>query len=148
MRVMGLDVGDKRIGVAISDPLGWTAQPHAAYVRTNPAQDFAHLARICHENQGTRIVVGWPLNMKGSIGPRAQLVQGFAEQLSAVTGLAVEFWDERLSTKSAERTLLAADVSRRKRKRVIDKLAAAHILQAYLDSHRRESWFDENHNKL
>jgi putative Holliday junction resolvase len=75
-------------------------------------------------------------------------VQGFAEQLSAVTGLAVEFWDERLSTKSAERTLLAADVSRRKRKRVIDKLAAAHILQAYLDSHRRESWFDENHNKL
>ncbi|MGI6469108.1 MAG: Holliday junction resolvase RuvX [Syntrophomonadaceae bacterium] len=148
MRVMGLDVGDKRIGVAISDPLGWTAQPHAVIVRTNPAQDFAHLARICHENQVTRIVVGWPLNMNGSIGPRAQLVQGFAEQLSAVTGLAVEFWDERLSTKSAERTLLAADVSRRKRKRVIDKLAAAHILQAYLDSHRRESWFDENHNKL
>jgi putative Holliday junction resolvase len=145
---MGLDVGDKRIGVAISDPLGWTAQPHAVIVRTNPAQDFAHLARICHENQVTRIVVGWPLNMNGSIGPRAQLVQGFAEQLSAVTGLAVEFWDERLSTKSAERTLLAADVSRRKRKRVIDKLAAAHILQAYLDSHRRESWFDENHNKL
>ena len=143
-----MEVGDKRIGVSISNPLGWTAQPHAVIVRTNPAQDFAHLARICHENQVTRIVVGWPLNMNGSIGPRAQLVQGFAEQLSAVTGLAVEFWDERLSTKSAERTLLAADVSRRKRKRVIDKLAAAHILQAYLDSHRRESWFDENHNKL
>ena len=89
MRVMGLDVGDKRIGVAISDPLGWTAQPHAVIVRTNPAQDFAHLARICHENQVTRIVVGWPLNMNGSIGPRAQLVQGFAEQLSAVTGLAL-----------------------------------------------------------
>jgi len=134
---MGLDVGDKRIGVALSDPLGWTAQPHSVVQSTNPAQDFAHLARICHENQVEKIVVGWPLNMNGSVGPRAQLVQSFAEQLSVFTGIEVVLWDERLSTKSAERTLLAADMSRSKRKRVIDKLAAVYILQGYLDNLNR-----------
>ncbi|HCF50251.1 MAG TPA: Holliday junction resolvase RuvX [Syntrophomonas sp.] len=137
MRIMGLDVGDKRIGVALSDPLGWTAQPHSVLLRNDPARDFAHLARLCAENQIEKIVVGLPLNMNGTIGPRAELVQGFAAQLSSFTGIEVEFWDERLSTKSAERTLLAADVSRRKRRQVIDKLAAVHILQGYLDRHSR-----------
>lgn len=148
MRIMGLDVGDKRIGVAISDPMGWTAQPHSVVHRTSQSQDFAHLAELCSAQQIEIIVVGLPLNMNGSVGPRAELVRQFAAELSAFTGLGVDFWDERLSTKSAERTLLAADVSRQKRKGVIDKLAAVHILQGYLDSRSRLDRFDENPNKL
>lgn len=148
MRIMGLDVGDKRIGVAISDPMGWTAQPHTVLHRTNPAHDFARLSEQCREWQIEKLVVGLPLNMNGSVGPRAQLVREFAEQLSAVTGIEVEYWDERLSTKSAERTLLEADMSRRKRKGVVDKLAAVYILQGYLDNRSRSDRFDENRNKL
>lgn len=148
MRIMGLDVGDKRIGVAISDPMGWTAQPHTVMHRTNPEHDFARLSEICRDWQIEKLVVGLPLNMNGSVGPRAQLVREFAEQLSAVAGIEVEYWDERLSTKSAERTLLEADMSRRKRKGVVDKLAAVYILQGYLDNRSRSDRFDENRNKL
>lgn len=148
MRIMGLDVGDKRIGVAISDPMGWTAQPHSVLHRTSPAHDFAYLTELCRQQQIEMIVLGLPLNMNGSVGPRAQLVRAFAAELSVSTGLAVDFWDERLSTKSAQRTLLEADVSRKKRKGVIDKLAAVHILQGYLDSRSRLDRFDETHNKL
>ncbi len=148
MRIMGLDVGDKRIGIAVSDPLGWTAQPHSVLNRKSPSQDYKRLAELCTSEQIDLLVVGLPLNMNGTVGPRAQLVQEFAAQLSAFTGLEVEYWDERLSTKSAERTLLAADVSRQKRKEVIDKLAAVHILQGYLDNRSRSDRFDENHNKL
>lgn len=134
MRIMGLDVGDKRIGVALSDPMGWTAQGHSVLQRTSPSRDYEYLSQLCAEQQVEKIVVGLPLNMNGSLGPRAELVKSFAAELSLATGLAVDFWDERLSTKSAERTLLAADVSRSKRKRVIDKLAAVNILQGYLDN--------------
>ncbi len=148
MRIMGLDVGDKRIGIAVSDPLGWTAQPHSVLTRKSPSQDFKRLAELCSIEQIERLVVGLPLNMNGTVGPRAQLVQEFAAQLSALTGLEVEYWDERLSTRSAERTLLAADVSRQKRREVIDKLAAVHILQGYLDNRSRSERFDENHSKL
>lgn len=134
MRIMGLDVGDKRIGVALSDPLGWTAQGHSVLQRSSPSRDFDYLSQLCTEWQVEKIVVGLPLNMNGSIGPRAELVKGFAAELSRATGLVVELWDERLSTRSAEQILLAADVSRRKRKQVIDKLAAVTILQGYLDN--------------
>ncbi|MFZ5626401.1 MAG: Holliday junction resolvase RuvX [Bacillota bacterium] len=136
MRIMGLDVGDKTIGIALSDPLGWTAQPLKVLRRTSLQQDLAELARLCQEQEVGKIVVGLPRNMNGTYGPRAQLVMEFKEKLEKVLGLPVETWDERLSTLAAERTLLAADVSRARRKQVVDKLAAVVILQGYLDRQR------------
>lgn len=138
MRIMGLDVGEKRIGIALSDPMGWTAQPHSVRQRKNLKQDFEHLKEICRENEVKKIVVGFPRNMNGTIGPKAKEIEKFARDLNEYIKLPMEFWDERLSSKSAERTLLEADLSRRKRKMLIDKLAAATILQAYLDRKRNE----------
>jgi len=137
MRIMGLDVGEKRIGIAISDPMGWTAQGHSVLNRRKPKDDFECLLRICREYEVKKIIIGFPLNMNGSIGPKAREVEEFARDLAEFTGLPMDFWDERLTTKSAERLLIEADVSRKKRKKVIDKLAAVNILQAYLD--RRSS---------
>lgn len=134
MRIMGLDVGEKRIGIALSDPLGWTAQGHSVLHCKNLQSDLKHLQDLCHEYEVTLIIVGLPRNMNGTLGPKAREVQEFAGQLAAYTGIEVDFWDERLTTLSAERTLLEADVSRRKRKQVIDKLAAVNILQGYLQS--------------
>lgn len=131
---MGLDVGDKRIGIAFSDPMGWTAQGHSVLHRTSPTKDFEHIKQLCHEYEVDRIVVGLPRNMNGSEGERAQLVRAFALELATLTALPVDFWDERLSTREAERVLLDADMSRRRRKDVIDKLAAVNILKGYLDS--------------
>ncbi len=136
MRIMGLDVGDKTIGIALSDLLGWTAQPLTVLRRTSLKQDLEELARICREQEVEKIVVGLPRNMNGTYGPRAQLVMEFKEKLEQALGLPVETWDERLSTAAAERTLLAADVSRARRKQVVDKLAAVVILQGYLDRQR------------
>lgn len=138
MRIMGLDVGEKRIGIALSDPMGWTAQAHSVRQRKNLKQDFEHLKEICRENEVKKIVVGFPRNMNGTIGPKAKEIEKFARDLNEYIKLPMEFWDERLSSKSAERTLLEADLSRRKRKMLIDKLAAATILQAYLDRKRNE----------
>lgn len=136
MRIMGLDVGDKTIGIALSDPMGWTAQPVTVLRRTSLKQDLEELARLCREQEVEKIVVGLPRNMNGTYGPRAQLVMEFKEKLEQALGLPVETWDERLSTAAAERTLLAADVSRARRKQVVDKLAAVVILQGYLDRQR------------
>lgn len=134
MRIMGLDVGEKRIGIALSDPMGWTAQGHSVLQRKNAAYDFGELLKICREFAVDKIVVGYPINMNGTIGPKALEIQKFAELLRDKSKLPVDLWDERLSTRSAERTLLEADVSRKKRKLVIDKVAAVNILQAYLNS--------------
>lgn len=134
MRIMGLDVGEKRIGIALSDPLGWTAQGHSVLLRKNAGHDFAALMDICRQFAVEKIIVGYPLNMNGTIGPKAQEIEKFARNLGEKILLPIELWDERLSTRSAERTLLEADVSRKKRKQVIDKLAAVNILQAYLNS--------------
>lgn len=134
MRIMGLDVGEKRIGIALSDPMGWTAQGHSVLLRKNAAHDFAVLMDICRQFAVEKIIVGYPLNMNGTIGPKAQEIEKFARHLGEKILLPIELWDERLSTRSAERTLLEADVSRKKRKQVIDKLAAVNILQAYLNS--------------
>lgn len=133
MRIMGLDVGEKRIGIAFSDPMGWTAQGHSVLERKEKQQDLEYLQKMCQEYEVERIVVGFPRNMDGSIGAKAIEVEEFARNIKEITGLSVDFWDERLSTRSAERTLLEADISRRKRKNVIDKLAAVNILQAYLE---------------
>ncbi|MCU6709653.1 Holliday junction resolvase RuvX [Paenibacillus sp. J5C_2022] len=134
MRIMGLDYGDRNIGVAISDALRWTAQGVAVVERRRDGSELDRLAEMIREHEVSEIVVGLPKNMNGTIGPRGELTMTFAEQLGQQLDLPVHLWDERLTTVAAERTLLEADVSRKKRKRVVDKMAATLILQNYLDS--------------
>lgn len=131
---MGLDVGDKRIGIALSDPLRITAQGLETYTRRTEAEDISHIADIFRNHDVEYIVCGLPKNMNGTIGPQAEKVQAFAAQIEAELGVRVVFSDERLTTVFAERALLEADMSRQKRRKVIDKLAAVTILQSYLDS--------------
>lgn len=136
MRIMGLDVGEKRIGIALSDQMGWTAQAHSVLIRNNLEEDLQSIIKICQENEVTAIVVGLPKNMNGTIGPKAIEVQEFGDILQDRAALPVKYEDERLSTVSAQKLLIAADVSRQKRKKVVDKIAAATILQTYLDSRK------------
>ncbi len=133
MRLMGLDVGNKTIGVALSDPLGWTAQGLEVIRRTGLNNDLARLREIIDQYNVEKIVVGMPKNMNGSLGPQAELVMEFIPVLKETAGLPVETWDERLTTVAAEKMLIGADVKRAKRKKVIDKMAAVLILQGYLD---------------
>lgn len=137
MRMMGLDVGEKTIGVAVSDELGLTAQGVTVIRRKNHKQDMTRLQEIAHAYDIEAIVVGLPRNMDGTVGPRAQQCQSFAKQVQSTLGLPVHLWDERLTTLSAERTLVSADISRRRRKQVVDKIAASLILQGFLDAQRR-----------
>lgn len=134
-RIMGLDIGDKTIGVSVSDLLGITAQGITTIKRKSKKQDVEELKKIIDEYDVKKIVSGLPINMNGSIGPRAQKVQNLCEFISLETGLEVDFWDERLSTMEVENMLIQGDVSRKKRKKVIDKLSAVIILQGYMDSH-------------
>ncbi|HEX3032451.1 MAG TPA: Holliday junction resolvase RuvX [Bacillota bacterium] len=134
MRIMGLDFGENTIGVAISDPMGWTAQGIETIRRQGWNDgDMCRLKQLIKEWEVEKIVIGLPKNMNGTLGPRAEKTLEFKSRLEEETGLPVITWDERLSTKAAERALLEADVSRGKRKKVIDKLAAVIILQGYLD---------------
>jgi putative Holliday junction resolvase len=134
MRILGLDVGSKTIGVAVSDELGITAQGVTTLTRKELSDDSAQLLKVVEEYKAERIVVGLPKNMNGTLGPAAQMVLSLIEELQKAVTLPIVTWDERLSTMAAERTLLEADVSRKKRKQVIDKVAAILILQGYLDS--------------
>lgn len=134
MRIMGLDMGDKTIGVALSDALGWTAQGLEVIRRSSLEQDLKRLGEIIKEYEVEEILVGLPKNMNGTLGERAQLTMEFGETLKEAFKLPVNFWDERLSTVEAERILLQGDMSRAKRKKVIDKMAASVILQSYLTS--------------
>lgn len=134
MRIMGLDVGDRTIGVAVSDAMGWTAQGVEVIRRTSPAKDLLRLQELTALYEVTSFVVGLPKNMNGTVGPQGEKVREFAEVLKQTFGLPVVLWDERLTTAAAQKTLIAADVSRAKRKQVVDKMAAALILQGYLDS--------------
>jgi len=134
MRIMGLDFGDKTIGVALSDLLGWTAQGLEVIRRESLERDLELLGKIIREYEVEEIVVGLPKNMNGTLGERAQKTMEFGEILKETFQLPVKFWDERLSTVEAERILLQGDVSRAKRKKVIDKMAASVILQSYLTS--------------
>ncbi len=138
MRIMGLDVGDRTIGVAVSDSLGWTAQGIEVIRRDNWEKDLQRLKELVAEYEIIEIIVGYPKNMNNTIGPRAEASAAFAKRISAELGLPVVLWDERLTTMEAERTLLAADLSRAKRRKVIDKLAASLILQNYLQAKSRE----------
>ena len=133
-RILGLDVGDKRIGVALSDLLMITAQGTETYTRKNEQEDIAYLCGLMKEKDVGTIVCGLPKNMNGTLGEQAEKVKDFAEKLKDACGLPLIYWDERLTTKSAHRTLLEADMSRKKRKQVVDKIAAVYILQGYMDS--------------
>ncbi|WP_037290269.1 Holliday junction resolvase RuvX [Saccharibacillus sacchari] len=134
MKLLGLDYGDRRIGVAVSDAFGWTAQGIEVIQRREDDSHLQRIVELAKMNEAEEVVVGLPKNMNGTIGPRGELCIEFAESLRELLGLPVHLWDERLTTVSAERTLLEADVSRKKRKQVVDKIAAGLILQNYLDS--------------
>jgi putative holliday junction resolvase len=136
MKIMGLDVGSKTIGVAISDAFGWTAQGIET-VKINESEGEFGIERIKELVQAhnvTEFVVGYPKNMNNTIGPRGEASESYKKLLEDTFGFPVKLWDERLTTMAAERVLLEADVSRKKRKQVIDKMAAVMILQGYLDS--------------
>ncbi len=136
MRVLGLDVGDRRIGVALSDPLGFSAQPLTVVERTAVADDLEAL-RVLVEGRGVgTVVVGLPLTMRGEQGPQARKVMSFVQLLRQRVSVPIELVDERLTTVQGERALLAMDTSRRKRKQTIDLVAAQLILQQFLDTHR------------
>ncbi|AHF07442.1 Holliday junction resolvase RuvX [Desulfitobacterium metallireducens] len=135
MRIMGLDFGERTIGVAISDELLWTAQGIKTIRRSKAEID--ELAELIDKYEVREIVLGYPKNMNGTLGPRAQLSEEFSELLQERFQLPVKLWDERLSTVAAQRSLIEADVSRAKRKKVIDKMAAVFILQGYLDHRQR-----------
>jgi putative Holliday junction resolvase len=137
MRWMGLDYGDKTIGVALSDELGWTAQGLETIRRKTPDKDAERIREIMEQYQVTEIVVGLPKNMNNTIGPRGEICIAFSQELQQKLQVPVHLWDERLTTVSATRVLLEADVSRKKRKAVIDKMAAALILQGYMDSNKK-----------
>ena len=133
MRIMALDVGTKRIGVALSDPLKITAQGLETFQLTTLEKDIAGLWQLIDDHEVSQLVVGLPKNMNGSLGFKAEEVQQFIADLTAERPIEVIWVDERLTTVSAERALLEADVSRAKRKKVVDKMAAVIILQSYLD---------------
>jgi len=136
-RKMGLDVGDRTIGIALSDEMGWTAQPFSTLRRKRLDLDLDRLRKIAADWGVSGMVVGMPLSMSGLAGSRARRVKAFASELERALEIQVVFWDERLSTVEAERVLLQADLSRSKRRKQVDKVAAAIILQGYLDSVRR-----------
>lgn len=135
-RIMGIDYGDRRIGIALSDAFGWTAQGLEVIERRRDGSELGRITELVKEHEVGEIVVGLPKNMNGTIGPRGEVCMEFADGLRNSLSLPVHLWDERLSTVSAQRTLIEADVSRKKRKQVVDKMAASLILQNYLDSRR------------
>ena len=137
MRALALDIGDKTIGIAASDLLGLTAQGVETLRRTSEKKDLKRLGELVAQYEAKTFVIGLPKNMDGTEGERCELVRKFAEKLGASFPEVNQiFWDERLSTVAATKNLIAADVSRKKRKKVIDKMAAVYILQGWLDSIR------------
>jgi len=133
VKVLGLDVGEKRIGVAVSDALGWTAQGVTVLNRKDNYYEIEELRSLVESMEVTHVVVGLPRNMDGSLGPSAQRIQLFARAIEQRLSVPVILWDERWTTAEATRILIEADVSRKRRREVVDKLAAVLILQSYLD---------------
>ena len=135
MRIMALDLGTRTIGVAVSDVTGLIANGIETIRRTSPERDFSRLEQLVAQWEIGEIVLGYPKNMNGTIGERAKVSEQFAEELKErFPGIFVVLWDERLSTVAAERVLIDADLQRKKRRKVIDMMAAVVILQNYLDS--------------
>lgn len=133
VRLMGLDLGEKTIGLAISDVRRTIASPLETIKRAKFRADAERLLKLARLHDVGALVVGLPLNMNGSEGPRAQAVRAFVRNLAPLTELPVAFWDERLSTAAVTRTLIAADASRKRRAALVDKMAAAYFLQGALD---------------
>jgi putative Holliday junction resolvase len=133
-RIMALDPGSKRMGVALSDELGWTAQPLETYERRSLAADVAHIQDLVRRYEVREVVMGMPLHMSGRVGAEAERAQALMDTLGQALNVPVVAWDERLTTKSAEDLLIAANVSRKKRKGTVDRVAAAILLQSYLES--------------
>ncbi len=131
MRILGIDYGTKRIGLAVSDELGFTAQP-LPFVE---AGELAQIAGIVRQREVTRIVIGLPRNMDGSYGPAAEAAREFVGKLKPLVSVPIEMWDERLTTSQAQRVLTEGNVSRAKRKEKVDSMAAQLMLQSYLDAH-------------
>lgn len=148
-RILALDYGTKRIGVALSDELGWTAQPLETLNRRTLDRDIAHIAALVGTHEVRQVLLGFPLQLDGREGPAIQAMREFQARLEEGVPVPVILWDERLTTKSAEDLLIAADVSRKKRKGVVDRIAASILLQSYLASlepapkREPESWADE-----
>jgi len=141
VRILGIDYGERRVGLALSDPFGSLALPLRVAEVTGDKQAVRAVGEAVEEFDVERIVVGLPLNMNGTEGPMAEKVRAFVSRVGQACGIPVEMWDERLSTGLVERTLLQADVSRKKRRKVRDKLAAQVILQGYLDAQAENlSW--------
>lgn len=136
-KLLGLDLGTRTIGVAVSDGMRYSATPLETIRRVKFTQDAARLIELIAENQIVGIVLGLPLNMDGSEGPRVQSTRAFARNLATRIDIPIAFWDERLSTSAVTRTLIEADVRRDKRAQVVDKLAASYILQGALERLRR-----------
>jgi len=135
-RLLGLDVGSKTIGMAVSDLLGITAQGLATLRRKNKRTDFAELERVLHQYGVAEIVVGYPLRLSGAAGTQSKKMSAFAEELRQRFGLPVHLWDERLTSAEANRLLRETDMSIRRRGQVVDRLAAVLILQGFME-HRR-----------
>ena len=133
-RILAIDHGSKRIGFALSDELGWTAQPLETFHRRNPEADIRHIQDLVREHEVGRVLVGMPLQLDGGMGPAAKVVEAFVQALEPALSVPVVIWDERMTTCAAEDLLIAADVGRRKRKGIVDRIAAAILLQSYLKS--------------
>ena len=132
-RIMGLDIGDKTIGVAVSDPMLITAQGLKTIKRENTKKDIEEIVNLVKEYNVTKIVIGLPKNMNNTIGPQGEKVLSFANKLKDKVNVEIHFQDERLTTVAAEKTLIEGNMSRKRRKKVIDMVAATYILQTYLD---------------
>jgi len=147
-RVLALDYGTVRIGIALSDEMGWTAQPLETLTRRTLDRDIAHIAALVGTYEVRHVLLGFPLQLDGREGPAIQAMREFQARLEAGVSVPVILWDERLTTKSAEDLLIAADVSRKKRKGVVDRIAASILLQSYLASlepepkREPEAWAD------
>ena len=137
-RVIAIDYGEVRIGIAMSDVTRFLASGYENYTRVNLEQDCKHIADIVANNNVKVIVLGLPLNMDGSEGKRVKKTREFADELCKYTDAKIDYLDERLTSVSAEKILISADVSRKKRKQVLDKLSATIILQDYLDANYRK----------
>ncbi|MGD0437646.1 MAG: Holliday junction resolvase RuvX [Bryobacteraceae bacterium] len=135
-RIMALDLGKRRIGLALSDPLGFTAQGIETLERTRIRDDIERLGDLASKNEVTLILIGNPLHMSGREGRQTEHAREFGARLQAATGLAVQFWDERLTTVEAQRVLRQSGISIEKRARAVDRLAAVILLESYLDSLR------------
>ena len=142
-RIVALDVGDRRIGIAVSDPLGYTAQPLETYTRVGYGPDTRHIKQICDKYDTYLILCGLPRNMDGTQGFQTQKVRDFAAKLEEA-GLHIEYYDERMTTMLAEDALLEADMSRADRKKKVDMVAAVMILQSYLDAQSAASANDDD----